>query len=162
MRANVQANAYKPSDPGFAARVHGSFLNQPAMALIGATMPVIEPGYTEIHLPYRAEITQQHGYIHGGVVGMIADSAAGYAASTLTAADTGVLTVEYKLNLLAPADGQLLIAEGAVVRCGRTLIVTKAEVFAVKDGRKTLCALMQQTIMALVGKKEKSNEPIKE
>jgi len=153
---------HKPNDPGFAARIHASFLNQPAMALIGATMPVIEPGHTEIHLPCRPEVTQQHGYVHGGVVGMIADSAAGYAANTLTAADTGVLTVEYKLNLLAPADGQLLIAEGSVVRYGRTLIVTKAEVFAVKDGRKTMCALMQQTIMALHGKKEKTNDATKE
>jgi len=151
-------NMHKPNDPDFAARVHASFLNQPAMTLIGATMPVIEAGYTEIHLPFKPEITQQHGFIHGGVVGMIADSAAGYAANTLTSADTGVLTVEYKLNLLAPADGQLLIAEGSVVRYGRTLIVTKAEVFAVKDGKKTLCALMQQTIMALHGKKEKTNE----
>ncbi|MFO1346152.1 MAG: PaaI family thioesterase [Rhodocyclaceae bacterium] len=149
---------HKPNDPDFAARVHASFLNQPAMALIGATMPVIEAGYTEIHLPYKPEVTQQHGYIHGGVVGMIADSAAGYSAATLTSADTGVLTVEYKLNLLAPAEGNLLIAEGSVVRYGRTLIVTKAEVFAVKDGKKTLCALMQQTIMALHGKKEKTNE----
>ena len=124
------------------------------MALIGASLPVIEAGYTEIHLPHKAEITQQHGYIHGGVVGMIADSAAGYAASTLTAHETGVLTVEYKLNLLAPAEGQLLIAEGSVIRYGRTLIVTKAEVFAIKDGKKTLCAVMQQTIMTLHGKKE--------
>ena len=149
---------HKPNDPDFAGRVHASFLNQPAMTLIGATMPVIEAGYTEIHLPYKPEVTQQHGYIHGGVVGMIADSAAGYSAATLTSADTGVLTVEYKLNLLAPAEGKLLIAEGSVVRYGRTLIVTKAEVFAVKDGKKTLCALMQQTIMALHGKKEKTNE----
>ncbi len=128
---------HKPNDPDFAGRVHASFLNQPAMTLIGATMQVIEAGYTEIHLPYKPEVTQQHGYIHGGVVGMIADSAAGYAANTLTSADTGVLTVEYKMNLLAPADGQLLIAEGSVVRYGRTLIVTKAEVFAVKDGKQT-------------------------
>ena len=84
---------HKPNDPDFAARVRASFGNQQAMALIGATMPVIEPGYTEIHLPFRSEVTQQHGYIHGGVVGMIADSAAGYAANTLTSADTGVLTV---------------------------------------------------------------------
>ncbi|MDA0189706.1 MAG: PaaI family thioesterase, partial [Proteobacteria bacterium] len=121
---------HKIQDPHYVARVRASFERQQAMALIGASLPVIEPGYTEIHLPCRPEVTQQHGYIHGGVVGMIADSAAGYAASTLTAADTGVLTVEYKLNLLAPAEGQLLIAEGSVVRYGRTLIVTRAEVFA--------------------------------
>ena len=145
---------HKAQDPQFAERVRASFQRQQAMTLIGASMPVIEAGYTEIHLPHKAEITQQHGYIHGGVGGMIADSAAGYAASTLTAHETGVLTVEYKLNLLAPAEGQLLIAEGSVIRYGRTLIVTKAEVFAIKDGKKTLCAVMQQTIMTLHGKKE--------
>lgn len=145
---------HKAQDPQFAERVRASFQRQQAMTLIGASLPVIEAGYTEIHLPHKAEITQQHGYIHGGVVGMIADSAAGYAASTLTAHETGVLTVEYKLNLLAPAEGQLLIAEGSVIRYGRTLIVTKAEVFAIKDGKKTLCAVMQQTIMTLHGKKE--------
>jgi uncharacterized protein (TIGR00369 family) len=150
---------HKAQDPHFAERVRASFACQHAMTLIGASMPVVEPGYTEIHLPHKAEITQQHGYIHGGVVGMIADSAAGYAASTLTASETGVLTVEYKLNLLAPAEGQLLIAEGSVVRYGRTLIVTRAEVFAVSHGRKTLCALMQQTIIAAHGKKEHPAKP---
>lgn len=142
-------------DPQLAERVRASCARQSAMTLIGATLPVVEAGYTEIHLPFKPEIAQQHGYIHGGVVGMIADSAAGYAASTLTTHETGVLTVEYKLNLLAPAEGQLLIAEGSVIRYGRTLIVTKAEVYALKDGKKTLCAVMQQTIMALHGKKEK-------
>ena len=143
---------HKTQDPHFAERVRASFASQKAMTLIGASMPVVEAGYTEIHLPHKPEITQQNGYIHGGVVGMIADSAAGYAASTLTTAEAGVLTVEYKLNLLAPADGQLLIAEGSVVRYGRTLIVTRADVFAVHHGRKGLCALMQQTIMAVHGR----------
>jgi len=154
---------HKAQDPHFVERVRASFARQPAMVLIGASMPVVEAGYTEIHLPHKPDITQQHGYIHGGVVGMIADSAAGYAASTLTAHETGVLTVEYKLNLLAPAEGQLLIAEGSVVRYGRTLIVTRAEVLAVNHGKKTLCALMQQTIMAVHGKKEKApQDPLKE
>lgn len=146
------AAMHRIQDADFANRVRVSFERQQAMALIGARMPVIEPGYTEIHLPHSPEITQQHAYIHGGVVGMIAHSAAGFAASTLTSAETGVLTVEYKLNLLAPAEGQLLIAEGSVVRYGRTLIVTRAEVFAVHHGRKTVCALMQQTIMAVHSK----------
>ena len=150
---------YKAQDPHFAERIRASFAQQQAMTLIGASMAVVEPGYTEIHLPHKPEITQQHGYIHGGVVGMIADSAAGYAASTLTSHETGVLTVEYKLNLLAPADGQLLIAEGSVVRYGRTLIVTRAEVFAVSHGRKTQCALMQQTIITAHGKKEHAAKP---
>ncbi len=153
---------HHPSDPDFAARVRDSFHRQQAMALIGATMPVVEAGYTEIHLPHKPEVTQQHGFIHGGVVGMIADSAAGYAANTLTPADASVLTVEYKMNLLAPADGELLIAQGSVLKYGRTLTVTRAEVFAVKDGKKTLCAVMQQTIMTMHGKKEKHETSHKE
>ena len=145
---------HQVQDPRFAERIRASFQCQQAMVLIGASLPVIEAGYTEIHLPHKAEIPQQHGYIHGGVVGMIADSAAGYAASTLTAHETGVLTVEYKLNLLAPAVSQLRIAEGSVIRYGPILIVTKTDVFAIKVGKKTLCAAMQQTIMTLHGKKE--------
>lgn len=142
-------------DPEFASRVRVSFAKQHAMALIRAALPVVLPGFTEIHVPHWEGIEQQHGFVHGGVVGMIADSAAGYAAMTLVAADVSVLTVEYKLNLVAPADGDKLIARGKVVRPGRTLIVTQAEVFAVKDGKETLCALMQQTIMT-VARSEKS------
>ena len=145
---------HKILDPHFAERVRASFSRQQAMTLIGARMAVVEPGYVEIHLPHRPDLTQQHGYIHGGAVGMIADTAAGYAASTLTAHETGVLTVEYKLNLLAPAEGQLLTAEGTVVRYGRTLIVTRADVYAVNHGKKTACGLLQQTIIAVHGKKE--------
>lgn len=147
---------FQPRDPGYAERVRESFGLQQAMGLIGAELVVVEPGYTEIHLPFKAGISQQHGFIHGGVVGMIADSAAGYAANTLTPADTSVLTVEYKLNLVAPADGERLVARGEVVKPGRTLIITKAEVFAIRDGKWTLCALMQQTIMAMHGKKERA------
>ena len=143
------------SDPHFAERVRDSFARQNAMALIQASMPVIEHGRTEIHLPHWPGVEQQHGFVHGGVVGMIADSAAGYAAMTMVPASASVLTVEYKMNLVAPADGEQLIARGKVVRPGRTLIVTQAEVFALKDGRETLCALMQQTIMVMHGKSEK-------
>jgi len=145
----------RTSDPHFAERVHASFNRQNAMTLIHATLPVVEPGRTEIHLPHWDGVEQQHGFVHGGVVGMIADSAAGYAAMTLVAASASVLTVEYKMNLVAPADGEQLIARGKVVRPGKTLIITQAEVFAVKDGRETLCALMQQTIMVMHGKEEK-------
>lgn len=146
---------FQPRDPDYAERVRTSFKLQQAMSLIGAEMAVVEPGYVEIHLPHRAEITQQHGFIHGGVVGMIADSAAGYAANTLTPSDVSVLTVEYKMNLVAPADGQRLVARGEVVRPGRTLIVTRADVYAIRDEQWTLCAIMQQTIMAMHGKKER-------
>jgi len=118
-------------------------------------MPVVEHGLTEIHVPHWDGIEQQHGFVHGGVVGMIADSSAGYAAMTMVPVSASVLTVEYKMNLVAPADGEKLIARGQVVRAGRTLIVTKAEVFAVKDGKERVCALMQQTIMVMHGKSEK-------
>ena len=142
-------------DPQFAERVRSSFERQNAMQLIQATMPLVEAGCTEIHLPHWTGVEQQHGFVHGGVVGMIADSAAGYAAMTLVPASASVLTVEYKMNLVAPADGEKLIARGKVVRPGRTLVVTQAEVFAVKDGKEKLCALMQQTIMVMHGKEEK-------
>lgn len=143
------------SDPDFAERVRASFDRQNAMELIQATLPVVEHGCTEIHLPHWDGVEQQHGFVHGGVVGMIADSAAGYAAMTMVPASASVLTVEFKMNLLAPADGEKLIARGQVVRPGRTLIVTKAEVFAIKDGKESLCALMQQTIMVMHGRAEK-------
>src|SRR5574343_1668678 len=143
------------SDPHFAERIRASFAKQQAMDLIRATLPVIEHGRTEIHLPHWPGVEQQHGFVHGGVVGMIADSAAGYAAMTMVPASASVLTVEYKMNLLAPADGEKLVARGQVVRPGRTLIVTRAEVFACKEGKETLCALMQQTIMVMHGKAEK-------
>ena len=142
-------------DTGFAERVRASFAKQHAMSLIHATLPVVDAGRTEIHLPHWEGVEQQHGFVHGGVVGMIADSAAGYAAMTVVPADASVLTVEYKMNLMAPADGEQLIARGKVVRPGRTLIVTQAEVFAIKAGQERLCALMQQTIMVMQGKAEK-------
>nr|WP_240158603.1 MULTISPECIES: PaaI family thioesterase [unclassified Burkholderia] len=118
-------------------------------------MPLIDVGRTEIHVPHWQGIEQQHGFVHGGVVGMIADSAAGYAAMTTVAANASVLTVEYKINLVAPAAGDKLIARGEVIRPGRTLIVTKAEVFAVTGDKETLCAVMQQTIMVMHGKSDR-------
>lgn len=142
-------------DAQVAERVRASFARQNAMRLIRARLALVAHGRTEIHLPHWDGLGQQHGFIHGGVVGMIADSAAGYAAMTVAAPGASVLTVEYKMNLLAPADGEYLVARGAVVRPGRTLIVTRAEVFAIRDGQETLCALMQQTIMVMHGKEEK-------
>lgn len=142
-------------DQDVAVRVRASFDRQNAMALIKATLAELGHGRSEIHLPHWTGIEQQHGFVHGGVIGMIADSAAGYAAMTRVPANASVLTVEYKMNLVAPADGEKLIARGKVVRPGRTLIVTQAEVFAVKGEQETLCALMQQTIMVMHGKEEK-------
>jgi uncharacterized protein (TIGR00369 family) len=143
------------ANPDFAEYVRASFNRQNAMHLIRATLQVVEHGRAEIHVPHWDGIEQQHGFVHGGVVGMIADSAAGYAAMSIVDATSSVLTVEYKINLVAPADGEKLIARGQVVRAGRTLIVTKADVFAVKESQETLCAVMQQTIMVMQGKTEK-------
>lgn len=128
---------------------------QPFSVQLGAELTAFEPGRAELRLTVRPDHLQQHGFVHGGVVGMIADSAAGYAAMTMVPAAASVLTVEYKMNLMAPADGDHLVAHGRVIRAGRTLIVTQGEVFAVKDGQETQCALMQQTIMVMHGKTEK-------
>nr|WP_315595199.1 PaaI family thioesterase [uncultured Cupriavidus sp.] len=128
-----------------------SFRSQPAMGLIRATMPVIEIGRTEIHVPHWDGVEQQHGFVHGGVVGMIADAAAGYAAMTMVSTEASVLTAEYKINFMAPARGEKIIARGKVVKAGKTLIVTSAEVFAVREGGESLCAVMQQTMMVVYG-----------
>jgi uncharacterized protein (TIGR00369 family) len=142
-------------DPLSAERVRASFARQNAMSLIHATMPMIEHGCVEIHIPHWNGIQQQHGFVHGGVVGMIADSAGGYAAMTLIPANDSVLSVEYKMNFLAPAKGEALVARGSILRSGRTLIVTQANVFALERGEESLCAVMQQTIMVIHGKQEK-------
>ena len=138
-------------DPNFERRVRDSFARQAAMALIGATMTRVSPGRCEIELPVREDLTQQHRYVHGGVVGMIGDSAGGYAAFTLMPVDSSVLTVEYKINMLAPAKGERLLAVGSVVKPGRTLSIVRADVYALEDGRETLVAAMQQTLMVMHG-----------
>jgi uncharacterized protein (TIGR00369 family) len=137
-----------PADPQFARRIRESFARQQAMALIGASLASVAPGVVEIALPYRDELTQQKGYVHGGIIGMIADSAAGYAAYSLMPADCTLVTTEYKINLLAAATSAL-IARGEVVKAGRTLTVARAEVYA--DDR-THIATMQQTLMMLSGR----------
>ena len=137
-----------PADPHFAARIRDSFNRQKAMTLIGAALGSVAPGAVEITLPFRDDLTQQKGYIHGGIIGMIADSACGYAAYSLMPADCSLVTVEYKINILAPATS-LLCARGEVVKAGRTLTVTRAEVYA-ED--RTHIATMQQTLMTLPGR----------
>src|SRR5690349_23658105 len=119
-----------PSDPEFAARIRASFARQKAMALIGASLERVSPGAVEIVLPFRDDLTQQKGYVHGGIVGMIADSACGYAAYSLMPATSSLVTVEYKINLLAPALGERLVARGEVIKPGRTLSIARADVFA--------------------------------
>jgi uncharacterized protein (TIGR00369 family) len=136
-----------PADPNFAVRIRASFGRQKAMGLIGASLTAVEPGQVEVALPYRDDLTQQKGFIHGGIIGMIADTACGYAAYSLMPADSSLVTVEYKINILAPARASL-VARGGVVRAGRTLTVTRGEVYS-EDGKHV--ASMQQTLMTLPG-----------
>ena len=136
-----------PADPNFAVRIRASFGRQKAMSLIGASLTVVEPGQVEVALPYRDDLTQQKGFIHGGIIGMIADTACGYAAYSLMPADCSLVTVEYKINILAPARASL-VARGEIVRAGRTLTVTRGEVYS-EDGKHV--ASMQQTLMMLSG-----------
>lgn len=143
---------FTPKNPDFAARVRDSFARQGAMALIGAELARVDPGAVDIAVTYRPELSQQHGYFHGGVVGMIADSAGGYAGFSLMPADASVLTVEYKINLLAPAQGERLIARGRVVKPGRTLGITHVDVVVVRDGHEHACATLLQTLMVMTGK----------
>jgi uncharacterized protein (TIGR00369 family) len=145
---------YQATDPDFEARVRGSFARQTIMQTIGANLTRVAPGEVEIRLPWRADLCQQHGFLHAGVVATIADSAAGYAAFSLFAADASVLTSEYKLHLLAPAEGELLIARGRVLRPGRTLTVAETEVHAVKGGREKLCAKLIGTLVQLAGRSD--------
>ena len=144
--------AFVPIDPDYEARVRASFGRQGAMRLIGARLSALRPRYCAIELPFRDDLTQQHGYVHAGIIGAIVDSAGGYAGFTLFPADASVLTVEYKLNLLAPAAGERLIAEAEVVKPGRTLVIVRGEVYAEADCKRTLCAIMQQTLIVLLGK----------
>jgi uncharacterized protein (TIGR00369 family) len=143
---------YEPKNPEYAQRVQASFDRQGAMALLGARLARVAPGECDIELPFKPELTQQHGYFHGGIIGTIADSAGGYAAFSLMPADSSVLTVEFKMNLLAPGDGDLLIARGRVVKAGRTLVVTQIDVFVSKSGRETLCATLLETLMTMHGR----------
>jgi uncharacterized protein (TIGR00369 family) len=135
--------------------VRDSFARQGAMALVGAAIVDVAPGYCAIALTPRPEVSQQHGYVHAGILATLVDSAGGYAAFTLFAEDSSVLTVEYKLNVLAPAQGERIVAEGFVVKPGRTLAITRGEVHAEQGGQRTLVAIMQQTLMVMRGKADR-------
>jgi uncharacterized protein (TIGR00369 family) len=146
---------FKPADPNFAERVRDSFSRQAFMRYIDASLTIIEPGYCEIRMPYRPELTQQHGFFHAGAAAAIVDSACGYAAFSLMPADASVLTVEYKINLLSPGRGEILVARGHVIRSGRTLKVCRGEAFGVTNGEETRCVESLSTIMTLVGREDR-------
>jgi len=128
-------------------RVKESFARQTVMATIGASITGVEPGEVTIELPFRSDLAQQHGFIHAGVVTMIVDTACGYAALTRMSASAAVLTAEYKINFLSPAEGEKLIARGRVLKPGRALTVCYGDVHAVKDGQEKLVATMLATMM---------------
>jgi uncharacterized protein (TIGR00369 family) len=142
--------SFEPRDPDYDSRVRASFARQTVMATIGARLEKLSPGEVEIGLPFRSDLCQQHGFMHAGIIATIADSSCGYAAFSLMAPEAAVLTVEYKLNLLAPARGERFVARGRALRPGKTLTVCAADVFALESGRETQVATMLATIMALV------------
>jgi uncharacterized protein (TIGR00369 family) len=141
--------ALEPSNPDYETEVRSSFAKQQAMELIGAELVRVEPGIVEIATPYRSNLTQQNGFIHAGIITTIADSACGYAAYTLMPANSDVLSVEFKMNLLRPAKGESFNAVAEVLKAGRTLTVVRADVFASDGGRRELIATMQATMICL-------------
>ncbi|HEV7842766.1 MAG TPA: PaaI family thioesterase [Pyrinomonadaceae bacterium] len=140
---------FETQTPRFEARVRESFARQRLMMTIGARISRVAPGEVAIELPFHDDLTQQHGYLHAGIVTSIADTACGYAAFSLMPEDADVLSVEYKINLLSPAHGESFIARARVKRAGRNLTVCEAEVFAVNAGQEKLIAAMLATMMAI-------------
>ena len=142
---------FNPRNPSFATEIRQSFAKQSVMELIGAKLGRIEPGIVEITVPFRTDLTQQHGYLHAGVVTTIADSACGYAAYSLMPAGSEVLSVEFKVNLLRPARGDEFLARAEVIKPGKTLTVVRADVFALTadEEQRTLVASMLGTMFCI-------------
>ena len=147
---------FEPRDPDFETRIRDSFSRQAAMHTLGAVLGRVAPGEVEIEMPYRADLAQQHGYMHGGIITAILDSACGYAALSLSATDTAVLTVEYKVNFIAPAKGERFVARGEVLRPGATVTVCKGDVVAIQDGEEKLVTTMLTTLMFLADRPDLS------
>ena len=142
-----------PADPGFRQRLHDSFARQAVMATLGATLEVADAGRVVIVLAHKPELTQQHGFLHAGIVATALDSACGYAAFSLMPADAAVLTIEFKVNLLAPARGPWLRCEGIVVKAGRTISVVEGRAWQHQaGGPESLCATMTATVMTVQGR----------
>jgi len=141
---------HQPRNPSFAEEIKQSFSKQTIMSLIGAELSRVEPGIVEITLPYRADLAQHHGFLHAGVVTTIADSACGYAAYSLMPPNSEILSVEFKVNLLRPAKGEVFLAAAEVIKSGKTLTVARADVFGLdQSGRRELVAIMLGTMMCL-------------
>jgi uncharacterized protein (TIGR00369 family) len=144
--------AFQPQDPHYERRVRASFERQQAMKTIGAFLSEVEPGRAVIELPWSQALTQQHGFLHAGMIATALDSACGYAAFTLMPHGAGILTIEYKINLVAPGKGQLFRMEGTVVKPGRTITVVEGRAFAIDEGRDKLIATMTATEMTITGR----------
>jgi uncharacterized protein (TIGR00369 family) len=145
----VSKGKFASLPPDFDYRVRSSFAKQSVMNLIGAELVKVLPGEVEIIIPFRDDLAQQHGFMHGGIITTIVDSACGYAALSLMPTDASVLTVEFKVNFLSPAKGERFIARGKVVKLGQTIIVTSGEVFSLNENTQKLVALMTATMMVL-------------
>lgn len=150
-------DTFEPKDAGYAQRVRDSFALQGAMGTIGASLGEIAPGTVEILLDWAPGLTQQHGFLHAGMVATALDSACGYAGFTLMPAGTGVLTIEFKVNLLAPAKGQRFRMVGQVVKPGRTITVTEGRAYAIDNGREKLIATLGATLMTITGRDDVKN-----
>jgi uncharacterized protein (TIGR00369 family) len=144
--------SFETQDPDYEQRVRASFERQAAMSTIGAFIADIAPGRVVVELPYSKALTQQHSFMHAGMIATGLDSACGYAASTLMPHDAGVLTIEYKVNLLAPGRGERFRMEGVVVKPGRTITVVEGRAWAIDQGREKLIATMTATEMTIVGR----------
>lgn len=140
---------FKPKFVDYKKKVQESFERQKFMELINAELIDVQPGFCEIHVPYNVALTQQHGFFHAGVISTIADNTAGYASFSLMEENSSILTVEFKLNLMSPGDGELLIGRSNVIKNGRTLTICRSDVFVVKDGKEKLCAAGQSTLIEL-------------
>jgi uncharacterized protein (TIGR00369 family) len=136
-------------DPAIESRVRDSFARQTVMATLGATLARVASGEIEIEMPYRADLAQQHGFVHAGVLATLLDSACGYAAFTRMPAGTAVLSIEFKINLLAPALGERFVARAEVLRAGRTISVCRADAYAIADGAEKRVATMVGTMMCV-------------
>lgn len=141
-------------DPDYKEKIEDSFYRQDFMNLLGAKLTRVEPGLVEAQLDYKGELTQQHKYFHGGVIGALADTVGGYAAFTLTPPDSTVLSVEYKLSFVNPGNGQKLIARGEVIKAGKQLSTCSANVYVEKDSIEKICATALVTIMNFYNKSD--------
>ena len=147
---------FEPRNPLYEQRVRDSFALQGVMAHMGAQLGLIAPGAVDIELAWAKELTQQHGFLHAGVVSAALDSACGYAAFTLMVPEAEVLTIEFKINLLAPAQGERFRMEGRVLKPGRTITVCEGRAYALHGGGEKLIATMGCTLMAITARADVS------